>query len=379
MTWGLLLFNLLLLMHMDINNPFETFEKTAFRVEGLTAYKVDEEVEAIKVFNKQGSVPTSFGKDWAELVAKNIHAGKTMERLRLWSEPLSDYERFETQAYSGIVGGEDIRTVKRDDYDYKYDFWFFDNTYIARIIYENDGTFVRFDISQATDEEIIMAAQWHDVFEKAKPLRIVPFIPNTSDDLHCLPATYMNIAKYFDPSFAINMDEWSKITGFEEDKGTWANGGLVWFKNHGYEVKHIALFDYAAFINYPKEYLIELDGEEVGQWAYDHTNVPAEIERISQLMNLNVIERREPTLEDIKQLLDQGYLLRAGINCNKLEHKEGYEGHAITIIGYDDQFILFHDPGLPAIPNRKVTFAEFESAWADPGIQSKELDAIRKA
>lgn len=206
----------------------------------------------------------------------------------------------------------------------------------------------------------------------------VPFISNTPDDLHCLNVSYMIIARYFDPTFNVEMDEWAQITGFEENKGTWANAGLVWFKKNGYNVKHVTLFDYNAFIKQPETYLIKLDGQEVGQWSIDHSNIPAEVERVKQLLNASVIERREPTMSDIKRYLDNGYLIRIGINTNRLDGRKGFVGHAIVITGYDDTSFTFHDPGLPPIMNRKATYAELEAAWSDPNVESKELDAIKR-
>lgn len=205
----------------------------------------------------------------------------------------------------------------------------------------------------------------------------VPFVSNTEDDLHCLPAAYMSIAKYFDPAFSIDMDEWAVLTGFEHGKGTWANAGLVWFQQKGYDVKHITLFDYEAFVDHPKEYLTEFNGEDAGGWMVRHTNIEAEVLRVTNLLSSGLIEKREPGLDDIKQLLDEGYLLRATVNSNKLDGKSGYVGHAVSVIGYDDKCIFLHDPGLPPLPNRKVTFTEFETAWADPNKEMKELDAIR--
>lgn len=208
-------------------------------------------------------------------------------------------------------------------------------------------------------------------------IKKVPFVSNTSDDLHCLPASYMSIAKYFDPDFSITMDEWSVVTGFEKDKGTWANAGLGWFQQNGYDVKHITLFDYQAFVSHPERYLIEFNGEEVGGWMIRHTNINAEVARVKQLLASNVIEKRIPTLSDITHLLDEGYLVRAAINSSKLSGRKGYVGHAVVVIGYDDEHIFLHDPGLPAIPNRKVTVADFEAAWSDPNDEMKEMDAVR--
>ncbi len=179
---------------------------------------------------------------------------------------------------------------------------------------------------------------------------------------------------YFDPTFSIDMDEWSRLTGYEEGMGTWGNAGLVWFKEHGYDVKQYDTFDYSEFIKRPKEYMIELHGEEAGTWGYEHTNVPAEIERMKKIVELNINERREPSMEDLKRFLDEGYLVRVTINSGRLNNHEDYEGHAIVVTDYTETHIQFHDPGLPAIPNRRVSIEEFELAWSD---QAKELDAIR--
>lgn len=206
----------------------------------------------------------------------------------------------------------------------------------------------------------------------------VPFVPNTSDDMHCLNASYMMIAKYFDPTFEIPMEEWAVLTGFEPGKGTWANAGMVWFHENGYDVSHTSLFDYQRFIEEGEGYLLYLDGNEVGQWMIDHTNMPAEIARTRKLVDAGLITHREPTQAGIKLALDKGYLVRANLNAHRLDGRDGYVGHAVVVIGYDENGFILHDPGLPGTPNRHVTYDVFESAWADPNAEAKELDAIRK-
>ena len=361
---------------MDITNPFETFEKYAFRLEALPQYIVSSEKDTFAHFLETGIVRPS-DNEWAELVKKNIDAGKKMERLRLFSEKLTDYERYEIQVYSGPSAGESIHTALKKDYidQYQYDFWFFDDEWIAQVNYEADGTFVNFDVRRATSDEIEQFQYWHSVYETAKPLIQVPFVSNTVDDTHCLPAAYMSIARYFDAKFNIGMDEWSDITGYEEDKGTWANAGLVWFKEHGYDVRHIEAYDFDAFIKDPKGYMITFSGQEAGEWGYEHTNVPAEIERMKRLVAANVTEKREPTMDDLKKFIDEGYLVRLTINCRILDGEEGYVGHAIVVTSRNDTYVTLHDPGLPAIPNRQVTYDELQAAWGDGG---KELDAIRR-
>lgn len=360
---------------MDINNPFQTFQKYAFRLEALPQYIVDDERVDFENFQKYGHVDC-IDNYWSEVVSNAIESGKRFERLRLLSEKLTDYERFELQAYTGPSVGEDIHTALRKDYpdDYKYDFWLFDDEWIAQVNYESDGTFINFDVRSATEAELTMYKFWHEVYLQSPQLRQVPFVSNTLDDTHCLQAAYMSIAKYFDTSFDIKMHEWSQLTGYEEGLGTWANAGLIWFQKNGYDVIHYEMFNFEEFINHPKDYMIEIHGEEAGLWGIEHTNIDAEIPRMKELLSLGVVEKRKPRLEDVFRFIDEGYLVRVTINCGTLDGHGEYVGHAVVITGYNDTFIQFHDPGLPPIPNRQATHQEFVNAWSD---QERELDAIR--
>ena len=157
---------------MNLDNPFETFEESAFRLEALPQYLVENEKIALGHFISTGKLPKFFDSEWRELVKKNIQSGKTMHRLRLLSDELTDYEKFETQIYTGSEVGEEIRANLRSAYadKYQYDFWLFDNYWIAEVIYENDGTFVRFDLRVATKDELEYAKYWLNIFEHSKQL-----------------------------------------------------------------------------------------------------------------------------------------------------------------------------------------------------------------
>jgi hypothetical protein len=157
---------------MDLRNPFETFKESAFRLEALPQYVVEEEKEPLKHFQKTGLIQIS-DQSWPDLIRKNIESGKKMERLRLLSDKLTDYERYELQAYSGPSAGEEIHLALRSDYNdhYRYDFWFFDNEWIAQVNYKDDGTFINFDVRIATNEEKEMFTYWYSVFQNSQLLR----------------------------------------------------------------------------------------------------------------------------------------------------------------------------------------------------------------
>ena len=154
---------------MNIDNPFETFNETAFRLEALPQYIVENEKEAFGKFKLSGEVTNESDSGWAKLVKSNIESGKSMKRLRLLSDELTPYEQFELLSYPGISHGEEIRVNARTSYEheYLYDFWFFDNKYITQMNYGVDGKYIDNITRKANDEEIKMLTYWMNAYEKS--------------------------------------------------------------------------------------------------------------------------------------------------------------------------------------------------------------------
>src|SRR3989344_3577280 len=184
----------------------------------------------------------------------------------------------------------------------------------------------------------------------------VPFISNTKDNLHCMQSAWMMVVKYFKPQFEMDWDKFSRVTGFEEDKGTWAMAGLLWLKKQGFNVIHLASFDYEVFAQTGGAYLLK---------------------RAGRLAKSGIWKKQAVQISDIKKNLDDGFLVVCKINIRKLDELQGYFGHVVVVKGYDDKKLFLHDPGLPGRPDRKVTYKDFETAWADPNKDAKELNAIK--
>lgn len=207
----------------------------------------------------------------------------------------------------------------------------------------------------------------------------VPFVGNTNDDLHCQQAAYAMIRDYFKPGvYSYSWDEWSELTGYEENMGTWASSGLLWFESEGFKVLQVSLFDYVSFAKRGGDYLLEVFGEEVGSWQISHSNISKEQSLARRLVAKGLVEYREPLQDDIRSALDAGALLRCLVNSSVFAGRGGYVGHAIVVSGYDDTGFTIQDPGLPPLPNRHVVYEVFEKAWACPNKEAKELDIISK-
>lgn len=230
----------------------------------------------------------------------------------------------------------------------------------------------------------------------------VPFMGNTSDDMHCLQASYAMIRQYFDPDLEINWAEWCTLTGYvvntrkwtsEETAwfveygynpekvgtGTWSNAGLMWFHQNGYDVAHIGLFDYAEFARSGAKYILQVLGDTVGRWdAAFIPDMEAEKDRTRRFCELGIWQKRTPTIDDIYTYLSAGYLIKCVVNLNALNGKPGYLGHAVVVKGYTDTELILHDPGLPAQADRHVKIMDFQHAWGSASPYSLKLDAIKK-
>jgi hypothetical protein len=205
----------------------------------------------------------------------------------------------------------------------------------------------------------------------------VSFISNTPDDLHCLQAAFGMIRQYFEPGWRIDWAEWSETTGFRPGKGSWGTSGLLWFHDHGYDVKHMTSFNYPKFAEIGGPFLLESLGPEAGAFEVKFTDVDFELDKIRKMLAAGFWQNRVPTLQDVVDYLDQGYLLRCLINLNILNGKPGYLGHAVVVSGYTEHALIVQDPGLPAHPDRLVLFEDFVSAWANPTTNAEKLDAIK--
>jgi hypothetical protein len=207
----------------------------------------------------------------------------------------------------------------------------------------------------------------------------VPFVSNTPEDKQCLQASYAMIRQHFEPELRIEWDDWADITGFVPGKGTWSMAGLMWFQDNGYEVVHIADFDYADFALRGPEYLVETLDEEVANWNIKYTDFHIEQGRARRFLASGIWVKRHARIQDVRSYLEEGFLIKCSVNLNKLNGKQGYLSHAVVVKGITDAEVILHDPGLPAYPNRHVSFELFQEAWKELGVPgSEKMDAIRK-
>jgi uncharacterized protein DUF6879 len=129
----------------EFGRLFETFKRTAFRLETLSVYDVEEEREEFERFLAGGDM----GPDWDDnpWVRSMTDKGKEVSRVHVLRSPPTDYLRYELAAYPGnITAGESIGIIDLAEQAVTglpdHDFWLFDDRDVYRMHYTPKGAFI---------------------------------------------------------------------------------------------------------------------------------------------------------------------------------------------------------------------------------------------
>lgn len=117
----------------------------AFHLEVQDSYGVASENEQLQRF--LAGKPTEYPLDWQQwdvFVKEITNAGNSIQRLRIVTEPHSDYTRFLLHHTDrNVEAGENVRYLPRNTVDaHEYtvdDWWLFDNSVLAFSIFTPEG------------------------------------------------------------------------------------------------------------------------------------------------------------------------------------------------------------------------------------------------
>jgi hypothetical protein len=157
------------LSSVEFQRLFSSYKSSAFRLETLQTYAVSYEDKPFQDFlagKKRYTDSEHIG--WVNLIRANIMAGKTMSRVHLIQEPLTDYLKFEIlwPYRDNVDAGDDIRLVVLKQGEWptnlpKKDFWLFDESLVADMKYDEKYGFVEAVITD--DPKIVdQRIQWRN-------------------------------------------------------------------------------------------------------------------------------------------------------------------------------------------------------------------------
>lgn len=132
---------------------FTGFKHTAFRLETLQVYDVSYEIEPYRAFLAGEAPPEDAAKNaWTAMLADAESDGKTVQRVHVVDEPLTDYLRYEFEwSYPpNVKAGEDIRILPADAIPAADvtalttlgDYWLFDSSDMWLMEYGPHGKFL---------------------------------------------------------------------------------------------------------------------------------------------------------------------------------------------------------------------------------------------
>lgn len=143
------------------------FAHSAFRLEVRDRYNEPSEAEQVRRFVAGERPDALFLAPWCDMVRSRVADGRSIGRVRVVSEPHSDYTRFLLWlAQENTAAGEDIRYLPRQKAEQlslpDEDFWLVDSTTVGVLRFGEDDVLLGAEL--VTDPaRVVRYNFWRDV------------------------------------------------------------------------------------------------------------------------------------------------------------------------------------------------------------------------
>lgn len=155
-----------LLTPAEFGALWDDFQHTAFKLEGRDQYDVPSEKESLGRFLAGQPDPERATRPWLVKMKAATTAGKRIERVRIVTEPHTDYVRWLLAGNPlNAAAGEDIRYLPRPratKHDLpEHDFILFDSARLVLLNFDDADRPLQHEL--VTDPEIVVRhCQWRD-------------------------------------------------------------------------------------------------------------------------------------------------------------------------------------------------------------------------
>ncbi|WP_370450376.1 DUF6879 family protein [Nocardia otitidiscaviarum] len=134
---------MILLNAHEFRERLKSCKRGAFHLETQDEYSVADEEEDLAEFIRTGNFDESWSS-WEFLIRDITDTGRRIQRLRVVSEPLTDYARFlYATTRINVESGEDVRWLPRHVIDPNAltadDWWTLDDEAVAFTAFKTDG------------------------------------------------------------------------------------------------------------------------------------------------------------------------------------------------------------------------------------------------
>jgi hypothetical protein len=148
----------------DFNELLRSAESSALHLEMRDSYAVGSEKEQIAAWREAGErreidPESDYWKPWLDLIREVSSRGVSVRRARVYSEPASEYVRFEHSGTQAVVdAGEEVRWLPRSKASGLAlpgnDFWLIDDKAVRFNLFTGEGGVA--DPQYTEDEGIIL-------------------------------------------------------------------------------------------------------------------------------------------------------------------------------------------------------------------------------
>jgi hypothetical protein len=147
-----------------------SYQHTAYRQEVRDHYADPGEAADLRRFKARDPLDESWMDDWLGLILRRTLAGQRIERVRVVSEPWSDYTRFGLNlSRLNVAAGEDIRYLPRGRADElglpQYDYWLLDSSKMCILRFDDQHVLLGADI--VNDSAVVVEhARYRDIAQR---------------------------------------------------------------------------------------------------------------------------------------------------------------------------------------------------------------------
>lgn len=201
----------------------------------------------------------------------------------------------------------------------------------------------------------------------------IPFAENTGR--RCVPACTEMIANYLLPEQRISKEYAEQLSGFRDDRATWATQHLLSLHSMGVDVGWVQNEDVMAFAYSPEDYIKAQFRDSSGELNTDAyssflrvNDITLEADRLRSYIEGGLpFEKRQATPDDIIRRMIGGYIIRLEVNGKKLADQPGFVNHAVVVSGFNDSVVRLENPDGQhgSKPKQIVSWDELENAWPE--------------
>lgn len=180
----------------------------------------------------------------------------------------------------------------------------------------------------------------------------------------CALACYTMTAKYFFPE--TTFDQVAQIVDWQPGKVAWAYRFWWWLLEQGIKVTDYDLINLESWASQGvaglKASVSAKEFEYYQKHSGDLTALTADIQKVASHPNFSY-HRQKPTLEQLRQAVDEGKVCEVVLDSHTLDRVEGFALHRVVVLSVTEDQVTFHDPRPEPRAGRTEPLEHFTKAW----------------